>query len=200
MGLDISSADIDRTHWLGAPPKQSGKGRPVKFVRYNNWRKISTNKKLLKGTKVYITAQRAAKLKEAKEKFGFNGDDKTKIYFDWHCGVILRRKKLKSGFLWLSYFLFCYIMFIIFGKFNFRRCRSPATSVMELFPILVNNFLLIAYVTRTSVLDVAGALDPPLLLEVLFSRVMFFEVLVSEFALIIGLLWQCTLIQLNIAF
>ena len=24
MGLDISSADIDRTHRIGAPPKQSG--------------------------------------------------------------------------------------------------------------------------------------------------------------------------------
>ena len=34
MGLDISSADIDRTHQLGAPPKKSGKVKPVivKFV------------------------------------------------------------------------------------------------------------------------------------------------------------------------
>ena len=70
--------------------------------------------------------------------------------------------------------------------------RSPATSVMELFPVLVSNFLLITNVARTSVLDVAGALDPFLLLRVLFSRVMVLKVLVSEFALIIGLLWQCT--------
>ena len=34
--------------------------------------------------------------------------------------------------------------------------RSPATSVMELFPNLVNNFSLITNVARTSVLDVAG--------------------------------------------
>ena len=120
MGVDILSADIDRTHRIGAPPKQSGKVIPVivKFVLYNDRRKIYANKKLLKWTKVSITesltAQRIAKLKEAKEKFGFknvlandgriiykdNGDDKTKIYFDWHCAVILRRKKLKSGFLW----------------------------------------------------------------------------------------------------
>ena len=102
MGLDISSADIDRTHRIGAPPKQSGKLKLVivKFVRYNNRRKIYTIKKLLKGAKVSITesltAQRVAKLKEAKQKFDFknvssndgriiykdNGDDKTKIYFD----------------------------------------------------------------------------------------------------------------------
>ena len=57
MGLDILSADIDRTHRLGAPPKQSGKVRPViiKFVLYNDWKKIYTNKKLLKETKVCIT-------------------------------------------------------------------------------------------------------------------------------------------------
>ena len=102
MGLDISSADIDRTHRLGVPPKQSRKVRPVivKFVRYNDQKKNYTNKKLLKETKVSIadslTAHHVAKLKEAKKKFGFdnvwsndgriiykdNGDDKTKIYFD----------------------------------------------------------------------------------------------------------------------
>ena len=102
MGLDSSSADIDRTHQLGAPPKQSGKVRPVtvKFVQYNDRRKIYSNKKLLKGAKVSITesliAQRVAKLKEVKEKFGFknvwsndggiiykdNGDNKTRIYFN----------------------------------------------------------------------------------------------------------------------
>ena len=29
MGLDISAADIDRTHQIGAPPKQSGKVSPL---------------------------------------------------------------------------------------------------------------------------------------------------------------------------
>ena len=106
---------------LVPPPShlnKSGKVRPVivKFVRRNDGRKIYINKKLLKGTKVSITesltACRIAKLKEAKGKFGFknvwsndgriiykeNGDDKTKIYFDRQCGVILWRKKLKSDF------------------------------------------------------------------------------------------------------
>ena len=56
MGLDISSADIDRTHQLGVPPKQSRKVRLVivKFVRYNDQKKNYTNKKLLKETKVSI--------------------------------------------------------------------------------------------------------------------------------------------------
>ena len=42
MGLDISSTDIEKTHPIGAPPRQSGKVRPViaKFVRYNMRKKI----------------------------------------------------------------------------------------------------------------------------------------------------------------
>ena len=49
MGLDISSADIDRSYRIGAPPplpKQSGKIRPVivKFVHYNDGRNIFINK------------------------------------------------------------------------------------------------------------------------------------------------------------
>ena len=42
MGLDISSTDIEKTHPIGAPPRQSGKVRPViaKFVRYNTRKKI----------------------------------------------------------------------------------------------------------------------------------------------------------------
>ena len=65
---------------------------------HNDRRKIYTNEKLVKETKVTesLTAQRVAKLKEANEKFGIknvwsndgriiykdNGDDKTKIRFD----------------------------------------------------------------------------------------------------------------------
>ena len=97
--LDTSCADVDGTHRIGATPKKSDKVRPVivKFVRCNDRRKTYINKKLLKqGTKVFIaeslTLHRVAKLKETKEKFGFqnnwsndgriiykdNGDDKTK--------------------------------------------------------------------------------------------------------------------------
>ena len=58
MGLYISSVDIDRTHWSTAPPLQLNKVRPfiVKFPRYNYQRNIYINEKLLKGTKVSITA------------------------------------------------------------------------------------------------------------------------------------------------
>ena len=107
MSLDISSADIDRIHRIGAPPysallKQSRKVRPVivKFVRYKDRIKVHVNKKLIKGTKLSITESLAvhsvAKLPKSKEKFGFknvrsnndriiykyNGDYKIKIYFD----------------------------------------------------------------------------------------------------------------------
>ena len=91
MGLDISSPDTDRTHRISAPPKQSTKFRPVfvKFVRSNNLRKIYINQKLLKGTKVSITesltAQRVAKLKEAREKFGFKNvwSNNGRIIYKW---------------------------------------------------------------------------------------------------------------------
>ena len=68
MVLGILSADIDKTHRIGSPPKQSGKIRHVidKFVRYDARRKNYINKKLLKGTKVSIieslTADHVAKL------------------------------------------------------------------------------------------------------------------------------------------
>ena len=57
MDLDIPSAHIDRIHRIGAPPKQSGKVRPVivKFVLYNNRRKIYINKRLLKRIEISIT-------------------------------------------------------------------------------------------------------------------------------------------------
>ena len=76
IGLHISSSDIDRTHRIGATPKQSGKVRPtfVEYVRCNDWRKIHINKKITKGTKVAITESlttvRVAKLKESKKSLG----------------------------------------------------------------------------------------------------------------------------------
>ena len=92
-------------------------------------------------------------------------------------------------FLIALFFCFVILRLIYLGGLIFEGVsRSPATSVMDLFLILVNNFLLITNIARTSVLVVAGALDPTLLHKVLFSRAIFLKVLVSEFALIIGLL------------
>ena len=105
-------------------------------------------------------------------------------------------------FLVALFFCFIILRLILLGSLIFEGAsRSPATSVMELFPTLVNNFLLITNVARTSVLNVAGAINLPLLLKLLelhlllkisFFRAIFLKVLVSEFALIIGLLWPCT--------
>ena len=110
MGLDIPSAHIDRIHRIGAPPKQSGKVRPVivTFVLYNDRRKIYINKGLLKRTEVSITENLTA---HHVEKFCFknvcsnddiiiykdNGDDKTKIYFDWHFDLFFTKKEIKIG-------------------------------------------------------------------------------------------------------
>ena len=73
MGSDILPADIDRTHQLGPLLNNHVKLDLLLLSLYVT--KIYINKKLLKATKVSITesltAQRVAKLKEAKEKFGF---------------------------------------------------------------------------------------------------------------------------------
>ena len=94
------------------------------------------------------------------------------------------------------FFHFVILGLIYLGSLIFEGLsRSPATSVMKLFLILVNNFLLNTNVAKTSALGVAGAIDPPLLLKVLFYRVTFLKVLDSKFLLIIGLLWQCTFVH-----
>ena len=42
--------------------------------------------------------------------------------------------------------------------------RAAATSKMEHFVIIVNGFQSLTIITKRSILDVAAALDPPLLL------------------------------------
>ena len=55
MDLEISPADIDRTHRIGLPSKS--KNRPIifKFVRYMDRRRVFTNKKRLKGKDMSVT-------------------------------------------------------------------------------------------------------------------------------------------------
>ena len=43
--------------------------------------------------------------------------------------------------------------------------RTAATSKVELFVIIVNGWKPLPVITKNSTLDVAAALDPPLLLE-----------------------------------
>lgn len=82
----------------------------------------------------------------------------------------------------MLYFFFCYIAINFLGSLIFEGVSR------RLFPILVNVFQLISNVAKTTVLDVAGVLDLPVLLKVLLFGVIFLKVLVSEFALIFGLL------------
>ena len=45
-------------------------------------------------------------------------------------------------------------------------CRAPATSKMELFVTLLNNFQSLTNVTKNSILDVMGVLDPSVLVRI----------------------------------
>ena len=76
MDIKITENDIDRTHRIGKP-KNNGKPRPIilKFVRYNDRKKVFFSKKLLKVSGVPITesltAFRMKKLTNTRETFGF---------------------------------------------------------------------------------------------------------------------------------
>ena len=76
VDIKITENDIDRTHRIGKQ-KNNGKPRPViiKFVRYNDRKKVFSSKKLLKDSGVTITesltAFRMKKLTNARETFGF---------------------------------------------------------------------------------------------------------------------------------
>ena len=76
MDIKITENDIDRAHRIGKP-KNNGKPRPIilKFVRYNDRKKVFFSKKLLKISGVSITesltAFRMKKLTNARKTFGF---------------------------------------------------------------------------------------------------------------------------------
>ena len=46
-----------------------------------------------------------------------------------------------------------------------RRIRAAAASMMERFVIIVNGFQPLTIITKRSILDVAAAVDPPLLVS-----------------------------------
>ena len=77
IGTSLTSADIDRSHRLGKKKESGTKPRPitVKFLRYNDRRKVFKNKKRLKGTRISITESltetRMRFLTEARDKHGF---------------------------------------------------------------------------------------------------------------------------------
>ena len=48
---------------------------------------------------------------------------------------------------------------------GFDRSRTAATSKMEHFVILINGWKLLTIITKSSILDAAAVLDPPLPLQ-----------------------------------
>ena len=77
LDLYINNRDIDRTHRIGNTRNADEKPRPkiIKFVRYNDKKKIFNSKKKLKGKKIAITERLTVthmkKLNEARERYNF---------------------------------------------------------------------------------------------------------------------------------
>ena len=51
--------------------------------------------------------------------------------------------------------------------------RTAATSKVQLFVIIVNGFQLLTIITKSSTLDVAAVLNPPLEMKDIFLKLMF---------------------------
>ena len=77
LALEIFRGKLDRTHRIGKNDKKSNRPRPVivKFIRYNDWKKIFSKKKQLKNSGISVTKSltklRMSKLAKAREEFGF---------------------------------------------------------------------------------------------------------------------------------
>ena len=75
MDIDLSVNDIDRIHRIGKPSPRKIRPIIVKFVRYNDRRKVFSNKKKLKNSGISITesstARRMGELSKARNKYGF---------------------------------------------------------------------------------------------------------------------------------
>ena len=105
----------------------------------------------------------------------------------------LTEKEIKIRLSLITLF-FCFVILrlIFLGSLVLEGVsRSPETSMMELFPTLVNYFLLITNVSWIC-LGCREGCRPASVTEVLFFGLIFSNVLVSEFPLNIELLWQCT--------
>ena len=75
MDIDLSVAYIDRSHRIGKSSPQKQRPIIVKFFRYNDRRKVFSNKKKLKGYGISITesltARRMEELSKARNEHGF---------------------------------------------------------------------------------------------------------------------------------
>ena len=98
MDIDLSVNEIDRSHRIGKPNPRKKRPIVVKFVRYNNRRKVFSNKKKLKDTGIStesLTANRMEELSKARNEHGFkdvwtivgkilfkeNGSNKAKLFY-----------------------------------------------------------------------------------------------------------------------
>ena len=77
LDIELTQRDLDQTHWIGKNDKKSNRPRPaiVKFIGYNDRKKIFSKKKQLKNSGISITESltklRMSKLAKAREEFGF---------------------------------------------------------------------------------------------------------------------------------
>ena len=77
LDIELTQRDLDRTHRIGKNDKRSNRPRPVivKFIRYNDRKKIFSKKKQLKNSGISITESltklRMGKLPKTREEFGF---------------------------------------------------------------------------------------------------------------------------------
>ena len=76
LDIELTQRDLDRTHRISKNDKRNNRPRPVivKFIRYNDMKKIFSKKKL-KNSGISIaenlTKLRMSKLSKAREEFGF---------------------------------------------------------------------------------------------------------------------------------
>ena len=77
LDIELTQRDLDGTYRIGKNDKRSNRPRPVivKFIRYNDRKKIFSKKKQLKNSGISITESltklRMSKLAKAREEFGF---------------------------------------------------------------------------------------------------------------------------------
>ena len=103
LGVNLSRADLDRTHRLGRKRSSTDKPRPiiVKFVNYHDRDDVFKSKRKLKGSSISImenlTSRRVSLLKEVKEKVGF----RTSWSLDGKIVALFKGKKHIQSVSWI---------------------------------------------------------------------------------------------------
>ena len=78
--------------------------------------------------------------------------------------------------------------------------RAAATSKMERFVIIVNGFPPLTIITKRSILDVAAALDPPLMsalpIYIVIIRYLESNFMVSDVGMVVKTTQECNLLSM----